>query len=291
MELTLKKPELRVFYCSDLHSDFWKYSVAPFFDRVSAEDYDLFIFAGDVGEWVDDNCREIYECILAHGKPILMVPGNHEFYRGEYHKVMDELGKFAEDNPLFYLLEDNFVDLTEQKIRVWGSTFWTDFQGDPLAISVAKRRMNDYRQIYFQRPSGGVLLEPEDTVVMNDRARTSLVEQSKDLPEGWRLVVVTHHAPFRESTPKQYRMPEYMEGAKMNKAYSNDLYDWCERKGVYPELWIHGHIHDRANYTVEWDNGKACTVQSNPFGYPGEQNHDAIKKHFLTFSKNGVTVV
>jgi Calcineurin-like phosphoesterase. len=291
MELTINKPELRVFYCSDTHADFWRYSVGPFFDRVSPEDFDLFIFAGDVGEWKDDNCREMYDIILAWKKPIIMIPGNHEFYGREYHQVMEQLGEFAEKNPLFYFLEDNFVDLTEQKIRIWGSTFWTDFQGDPQAMSVAKRRMNDYAKIYFQRPTGGVMLEPADTVVMNDRARSALVEQTKDLPEDWRLVVVTHHAPFRESTPKKYRMPEYMEGARMNKAYVNDLYDWCERKGVYPNLWIHGHIHDRANYSVEWDNGKVCTVQSNPFGYPGEQNHDAIKEHYLTFSKNGVTVV
>lgn len=291
MELTIDKPELRVFYGSDFHSDFWKKSIAPFQDRVNPEDYDLFIFAGDVGEWVDRRCREIYDYILGHNKPIIMVPGNHEFYDAGYQVVMESLGDYAEANPLFYFLEDNFVDLTEQKIRVWGSIFWTDFQGDHQAMSVAKRRMNDYAKILFNRPRGGILLEPEDTVVMNDRARTALVEQTKDLPADWRLIVVTHHAPFRESTPKKYQMPEYMEGAKMNKAYANDLYDWCERKGVYPNLWIHGHIHDRANYYVEWDNGKTCTVQSNPFGYPGEQNHDAIKQHYLTVSKNGIKMV
>lgn len=291
MELTINKPELRVFYCSDTHADFWRYSVEPFFDRVNPEDFDLFIFAGDVGEWDDSRCREIYDRILAKNKPIIMVPGNHEFYMCEYNHVLEGIDAYAEANPLFYFLEDNFVDLTEQKIRIWGSTFWTDFQGDFEAMSVARRRMNDYQRIYYHRLHGGVLLEPEDTVMMNDRARKALVEQTKDLPADWRLIVVTHHAPFRESTPKKYRMPEYMEGAKMNKAYANDLYDWCERKGVYPNLWIHGHIHDRANYTVKWDNGKICAVQSNPFGYPGEQNHDAIKQHYLTVYKNGIKMV
>jgi hypothetical protein len=291
MDLKIDKPTLRVFYGSDFHADFWKYGVNPFFDRVNPEDFDLFIFAGDVGEWRDPNCREIYDSILAWDKPIIMVPGNHEFYGSEYQHVMESIGEYAEANPLFYLLEDNFVDLTEQKIRIWGSTFWTDFQGDMQALSVAKRRMNDYRQIMYRRPTGGLLLEPEDTVVMNDRARSALVEQTKDLLPDWSLIVVTHHAPFCESTPKQYRMPEYMEGAKMNKAYANDLYDWCERKGVYPSLWIHGHIHDRASYIVDWENERSCTVQSNPFGYPGEQNHDAIKKHYLELSKNEIKMV
>ena len=84
MDLKIDKPTLRVFYGSDFHADFWQYSVNPFFDRVNPEDFDLFIFAGDVGEWRDPNCREIYDSILAWNKPIIMVPGNHEFYGAEY---------------------------------------------------------------------------------------------------------------------------------------------------------------------------------------------------------------
>ncbi len=52
MDLKIDKPTLRVFYGSDFHADFWQYSVNPFFDRVNPEDFDLFIFAGDVGEWL-----------------------------------------------------------------------------------------------------------------------------------------------------------------------------------------------------------------------------------------------
>lgn len=291
MELIIDKPSLKAFYSSDLHSDFWKYGIKPFTDRVNPDDFDIFFLAGDVGEWSDNNCREIYQYLLSAGKTVVMVPGNHEFYHGQYQHVMEDLGDFAEANPGFFFLEANFLDLPVQKTRIWGDTFWTDFQGDSQAISVARRRMNDYRMIMFNRPTGGVLLEPEDTVVMNDKARTALVEQTKDLPPDWKLIVMTHHAPFPMSTPKKYRVPEYMEAAKVNKAYANDLYDWCERKGVYPNLWIHGHIHDRAHYDVSWENDRVCTVISNPFGYPGEQDHDAIKMHHFTISSSGVTVV
>lgn len=290
MELIIDKPELRVFYCSDLHSDFWKYSVAPFFDRVKPEDYDLFLFPGDVGEWVDGNAREIYETILAAGKPIIMVPGNHEFYRSEYQLVHEGLAEFAEKHPNFFYLECNFVDLPVQKTRIWGDTFWTDFQGDDKARSIAARYMNDYRQIFFRRGHGDIYLTPEDTVKLNTAARKSLIEQTKDLPKGWNLIVMTHHAPFRESTPKSYKKPEYTETAKLNKAYSNELFEWCERNAVHPDVWLHGHIHERANYVVEWDD-RMCIVQSNPFGYPGQQDHDAVKNHHLRISKNGITVV
>lgn len=290
MELTIDKQTLRVFYGSDFHADFWKYGIKPFTDRVNIPEFDLFIFAGDVGEWRDNNCREIYKTILSAGKAIVMIPGNHEFYGSELQAVREDIEDFAEDNPGFFYLENNFLDLTVQNIRIWGSTFWTDFRGDPEARAIARLRMNDYRQIFFRRHTGGVYLEPEDTVVMHDKARTALRMAYRDLPEGWKLLTVTHHAPFPMSTPKQYRKPEYTDTAKMNKAYSSDLWGWCYNENVYPDVWIHGHIHDRAFYQVDFD-GPLTTVISNPFGYPGEKNHDEISQHHLELSKNKILPV
>lgn len=286
MELVIDKEKLKVFYGSDFHSDFWNHGVKPFFDRVDVSKYDLFIFAGDVGEWCDDNAREIYTTILEAGKPIIMVPGNHEFYSGNYQLVMEELAEFAQLHPQFFFLERNYVDLPVQRVRIWGDTFWTDFGHDAAARSIARRCMNDYRKIFFQRTSGGVYLEPEDTVVLNDKARTALQKDYGDTPARWHFLVVTHHAPFPMSTPKQYRKPEYTDVAKLNKAYANDLYDWCINNNVYPDFWIHGHIHDRAHYEVDMDD-HYCTVVSNPFGYPGEKNHDEISMHWLEISCNG----
>ncbi len=293
MELVLNKEKLNVFYGSDFHADFWKSGVQPFTDRVNIDKYDLFIFAGDVSEWESwsGNCLNIYEPIMAAGKPIIMVPGNHEFYGGNYQLVMADLAEYAQLNPLFFFLERNYVDLPVQKLRIWGDTFWTDFRGDNEARRIAKRYMNDYRQIFFQRTTGGVYLEPEDTVVLNDKAKTALREAFRDTPDDWKFLVVTHHAPFPMSTPKQYRKPDYTDTAKLNKAYANDLYDWCNEVGVYPNFWIHGHIHDRAHYDVDFDECGLCTVISNPFGYPGEKNHDEISRYWLEVSNNKILVV
>jgi len=233
----------------------------------------------------------IYEPILKAGKAIVMVPGNHEFYGGNYQMVMADLAEYSKLHPNFFFLERNFVDLPVQKLRIWGDTFWTDFRGDERAMQIASRCMNDYRKIYFQRNTGGVYLEPEDTVVFNDRAKKSLQECSSWLLEGWQFLVVTHHAPFPESTPKHYRKPEYTDAAKLNKAYANDLYDWCDNNGVFPNYWIHGHIHDRAHYDVDWGQGRICTVISNPFGYPGEKDHDQVSRHWLEISNNKILVV
>ena len=292
MELIIDKETLKVFYGSDFHADFWRNGVIPFTDRVNIDKFDVFIFAGDVSEWDSwsGNCLNIFDPILRAGKAIIMVPGNHEFYGGSYQGVMADLAEYAQLHPKFYFLERNFVDLPVQQLRIWGDTFWTDFRGDESAMKIAKRCMNDYRKIFFQRNKGGVHLEPEDTVVLNDKAKTALLECSSWVPEGWKFLVVTHHAPFPESTPKAYRSPAYTDKAKLNKAYSNDLYDWCAYNGVHPDFWIHGHIHDRANYDVDWGT-HLCTVISNPFGYPGEKDHDQISKHWLEVSSNKILMV
>lgn len=290
MELIIHKDILRTFFSSDFHSDFWKDGIKEFTKRVNVNEFDLFIFAGDTGEWVDPNCREIYRHVLSAGKPIIMVPGNHEFYHGNYQYVMSELGDFAEENPGFYFLERNYVDLPHQKIRIWGDTFWTDFRADQEAMNIARRYMNDYNQIMFSRPRGGVLLEPEDTVVLNDKAKTSLARAAADMPKDYALMVVTHHAPFPQSTPKQFRKPEYTDTAKLNKAYANDLYAWCRDVDVFPAMWIHGHIHDRVNYDIDIDRN-IVHVASNPFGYPGEKNHDIILERSLELSNKGILVV
>lgn len=291
MELVINKESLRVFYGSDFHSDFWKYGTAPFFDRINPDNYDLFLFAGDVGEWEHGkgHAVTIYKEILARGKPIVMVPGNHEFYGGNYQIILSELEEFAAANPGFYLLNRDFLDLPVQEVRIWGDIFWTDFQGDERARHVARRRMNDYSKIYYSRNTGGVHLVPEDTVVLNDMAKRSLVKAAETIPDDWGFLVMTHHAPFPESTPKQYRKPEYSDIAKLNKAYANDLYEWC-RDRVSPDVWIHGHIHDRAHYEVDIDD-HICTVVSNPFGYPGEKNHDDINKYPMTITNRRILLV
>lgn len=292
MELIINKEKLNVFYGSDFHADFWKQGIQPFTDRVDIDKFDLFLLAGDIGEWEEwsGNCLAIYEHLLKAGKIVVMIPGNHEFYSGNYQRVMDDLAEYAKLNDNFYFLERNFIDLPVQQIRIWGDTFWTDFRGDQQAMLVAKRFMNDYRQIYFQRSRGGVHLEPEDTVILNDKAKRELKGCASWLPEGWKLLVMTHHAPFPESTPKQYRAPDYTDKGKLNKAYANDLFGWCYTMNVCPDVWIHGHIHERANYEVDFD-GKICRVISNPFGYPGEKDHDEISRHYLELSKNKILTV
>jgi len=76
-------------------------------------------------------------------------------------------------------------------------------------------------------------------------------------PKGRKVVIVTHHAPSRESIP-----PEF-EGDAFNPAFASDMGRFIAESEA--RIWIHGHIHRCCDYTV----GKT-RVLANPRGYPTE---------------------
>jgi Icc-related predicted phosphoesterase len=69
--------------------------------------------------------------------------------------------------------------------------------------------------------------------------------------------VVTHHAPSPQSVPSQFR------NDPLNPAYASNLEPFIAECGAV--LWIHGHIHHRADFTVG-----GTRVIANPRGYPIE---------------------
>jgi Icc-related predicted phosphoesterase len=82
---------------------------------------------------------------------------------------------------------------------------------------------------------------------------------SNEFDEGIRIkslpsVVVTHHAPsFRSISPEFAKSP-------LNPGFASDLEKFILKHS--PEIWIHGHIHESADYQI----GKTRVV-CNPLGY------------------------
>jgi Icc-related predicted phosphoesterase len=72
-------------------------------------------------------------------------------------------------------------------------------------------------------------------------------------------VVVTHHAPSRQS------LPEHLRDDMHSPAYASDLeHVMLDFK---PAAWVHGHVHEKVDYAV----GQTW-VFSDPRGYPGERD-------------------
>ena len=233
---------MKLHILSDLHTEFADFDLPE-------TDADVIVLAGDIGvgtgglEWLSRQQR---------GRPIVYVPGNHEFYRHDL-SLIDELRKRTLSD--VHLLDNQAVVL--DGIRFLGSTLWTDFDlfGETskwLSLQRARQCMNDFAVIR----RGGRPFTPADSIELHESSRKWLGEKFAESFDG-RTVVVTHHAPSVRSVPARFSTD------LLTPAFASDVEGMLDGSRV--SVWIHGHMHDSADYSI---NG--TRVICNPRGYPGE---------------------
>jgi len=150
------------------------------------------------------------------------------------------------------VLDNAAVDI--QGVRFLGATLWSSFQlhGDSMiaigrSMVAARQAIPDFSAI--QDAEGGCL-SPAQTVIMHNTSVTWL-RAALAQPYAGRTVVISHHAPSPISLAEMYvRHPAA-------PAWASDL----EYLMPSVDLWIHGHLHNRADYRVG-----DCRVICNPRG-------------------------
>jgi Icc-related predicted phosphoesterase len=231
---------------SDLHLEFETFSPPK-------TDANAIVLAGDihVGKngiaWAKANFPD---------KPVIYVLGNHEYYGNAFPKHLDDLKKLAEGTNIHILENDR---LSIDGVTFLGCTLWTDFRlfGDPrIAGCQATQAMTDYRKIRVSPQYRK--LRSIDTAVIHSQSFRWLSEEVASHRDG-KIVIITHHAPSKQSLPQDYR------DNLLSAAYASNLDNFIEDSGAV--LWIHGHVHVPQNYTV----GNTRII-SNPRGYPDERN-------------------
>lgn len=213
-------------------------------------DADLVILAGDVARPV-----EAIAWATQLDKPVLYVPGNHEFYGGSMGATIEQLRALSRGTRV-RLLDDEGVLI--DGVRFLGSTLWTDFRlfgdGDErtAAMAEATRSMRDFSRIFMddalQQP-----FTPFDSAALFERHRGWLSERLAQ-PHAGPTVVITHHAPSRSSIHPRFA------GSLLNACFVSDAQELLDGNRV--QLWIHGHTHDSFDYQL---NG--TRVVCNPRGY------------------------
>lgn len=242
---------MRIQIFSDLHAD-----VLPIKHIVIAENIDAVVVAGDTCEGASrafERLREIVPLTI----PIVMVMGNHEYYRRFLPPELEEARTLA---PSFnvHLLEDAEVVLGS--VRFLGATLWTDYRlfGDGRRIPVMQTcaaAMNDHRRIgWLKKPWRRFL--PQEAEQLHHRSR-SFIEGALNSPFPGPTVVVTHHAVHRNSVAAVYR------DDWVTAAFVSDLSELIEAH--QPALWVHGHVHNSFDYRVG-----QTRVLANPHGYGNE---------------------
>ena len=250
---------MRVAYCSDIHWEF-----APLLlSELKPCEADVMILAGDVypEKYIhsDSNFRKFCEDLSGTYKDIIIISGNHEFYRGDWYKSLEKLREFYQDFPNIHFLEDNYIDI--QGVRFIGSALWGDLKRkDPIVMMIGESFMNEYR-LCRNSHWGYRKLTSQDTVRRFDGSFRFIQDHLTE-----NTVIITHHAPSLQSVHEKYKN----EG-EINYSFASDLDKFIlDNPGI--KYWIHGHTHNKFNYLIG-----STRILCNPRGYA---RHEALA---LTF--------
>src|SRR6266404_2572281 len=239
---------------SDLHLD-----VFPIKPITIVPGVDLVIVAGDVCEGVL-RAFEHLRRIVPMDIPIVMVPGNHEFYR---RFIPDELALALAHAGAFNLYILNGTALELAGVRFAGATLWTDYQvfgeaNQARVMNACAKGMNDHRLIGWQKKPW-LRFRPQEAALLHHRSKAYL-EGVLATPFEGPTVVVSHTAVHWNSVHPKYR------SNPVTGSFVSDQSVLIER--YQPTLWVHGHVHKSSDYWVG-----QTRILCNPHGY-GSENPD-----------------
>ncbi|GLR15145.1 serine/threonine protein phosphatase [Chitinimonas prasina] len=227
---------------SDIHLEFCAF--AP--PKLEA---DVVVLAGDIG--VGAKAITWAGCAFPD-TPVIYVVGNHEFYGSSVEATWEDLRRVCPPN--VHLLENESVVIDD--MRFLGCTLWTDYAlfgtyTQLGAMDEAAGSMSDHIRISTRAGRSKRPFEPRDALATHVRSRRWL-EEELATGQATNTVVVTHHAPHRNSIA-----PDYATDL-LSAAYASDLGHLMGKSG----LWIHGHMHKSFDYRVD-----GTRVVCNPRGY------------------------
>lgn len=213
-------------------------------DLHDIRDCELMILAGDIGVGVA-SVEYAAEAASYCGCPVVLVPGNHEFYGLHLDTALANMREVAAaSRGRVHLLDRDRLDFAAsdgRRIAILGATLWTDYAlngQSPEQISTALRdageEIADHREITYGLRHHAFW--PSDARELHIAAREWL---EREIPrarsETDAVIVVSHHAPTKSGAAEIYR------GSRLAPAFASSMENEI---GLWkPDLWIHGHTH------------------------------------------------
>lgn len=244
---------MKIFLASDLHVEFHENFPLP------KSPVDLVVLAGDIHAGIE--ALDVAEKYQKHcDVPVIIICGNHEFYKTEYKKQLAAFRSQAAKLDNVHFLEKDTVIING--IRFLGCTLWTNFAlyGDkPKAVSQshAQQYIADFRTIRFDKR----WLTTKQVIELFDNSYQWL-EQQLAVPFDGQTIVVTHFLAHRAGIHPMYEQRGF---DYLTPYFTSDCSDLIQRFPI--TAWLHGHTHFSTDMVVE--NG--TRLISNQRGYPFEK--------------------
>lgn len=249
--LRSKKKVMRIQYASDLHLEFadnWRYlREHPL--EVSGE---VLVLAGDIGYLGDQNYNNhpFWDWASANYKQVLVVLGNHEFYKFfDLSTLKDGAESEIRYNVHYYY--NKVVQIDEVDFIL--STLWSHI--DENDAPYCEHCVTDFHRIQY----GENVLTYKEFNREHNRCLQFIKNAVAD-SNAKRKIVVTHHVPSY-----QLCAPEFA-GSPLNGAFAIEQEDYIKESGI--DCWIYGHSHRNIDKMI----GNTMCV-SNQLGYVFSNEH------------------
>ncbi len=240
----------KILVLSDLHTEFVAQCWAL---PEKLPDFDVCVLAGDIAGSPEKGVDFAATAPALIGKPIIYLPGNHEFFGGEIENRL-RVGKEACAGTNVRLLDRDVAIIGG--VRFVGAILWTDYalyREQRWSMAIAARGLNDHVRIERRGPQGALRFTPADALARHGADRDH-IETILSVPFDGPTVVVTHHAPHPGSVAARFVNND------LTPAFVSDLSEVIDRHA--PAMWIHGHTHDCFDYRVG-----GTRIVCNPRGY------------------------
>jgi DNA repair exonuclease SbcCD nuclease subunit len=239
---------MRLQLLSDLHLE------TEAFDPAPAPGAELLVLAGDI-----DSTWAGFERFRGWPVPVVFVAGNHEFDGREIGQARLDLRERCTRLGLRLLECESWVatGFDGTRVRFVGTTRWSDFDlygaaGRERAMRAGKHFVKIMRATKRGEAFDAAAVR-EESLACRDWLQRELQKPKR----GWeKTVAVTHFAPSLASADPRY-------GAQPGTA------SFCNADDdllPFADLWLHGHLHCRHDYTVRHAGG-ATRVVCNPRGH------------------------
>jgi hypothetical protein len=265
----VRDPAVRLLVYSDLHLELARFTVPK------GLEFDVAVLAGDIATPGGDAVRWAALSRVFGGRPVLLVPGNHEYYGTRRPAERQRMLDLARGSRV-QVLDGDVVVLGG--VRFLGTTLWTDFELDAPPVGSLPRREAMRHARTVVPDFGGAIGEglrdgrlhhftPGRSRSLHHRARRWL-ESTLAQPHAGSTVVITHHAPSRRSLDPAFA------GSPLNPCFASDLPPACFA-GV--DLWIHGHLHCSHDHRLPGGPRVVCNPRGvvNGRGEPENPRFDA----------------
>lgn len=242
---------MKLHITSDWHFEVSEFRTFP----LELPEFDAAVVAGDLDRGIARSVRRLAEVPVLAGKPVVFVPGNHEFDQAIYQDVLAEGLLAAEAYPNIHVLHRAAVVIAG--VRFIGATLWTDYalyRTTKPSMVLAGQTMPDHKLVRYREARGHISRFMPWHVRAEHMLDRAFIEAALREPNDGPTVVVTHHLPSSRS------IFEMFQGHPLNPAFASNLEPIIEQ--YKPALWVHGHAHHSNDYRLG-----ATRIVSNPRGY------------------------